>query len=104
MSPYGGIGSGRGQSRTTSNENPPIDCYCYNLIGKAISLRGSDPQIEFAAALITVRVPGKDHQEHVNKALAGAKSDPLLAQNLGSQFLGDEKQTVAQALTGTKTF
>jgi hypothetical protein len=87
-----------------TGQNPATGPDGYEFVKKAISLRGNDPQMEFAAALITLRNPEKDHQAHVQKALAGAKADPLLAQNLGSQFLGDERQTVAQALTSNKTF
>jgi hypothetical protein len=31
--------------------------------------------------------------------VAGAKTDPLLAQNLSSQFFGSEKQTVSEVLS-----
>jgi hypothetical protein len=55
--------------------------------------------MEFAAALVTLRGPEKDHQEHVQRAVAGAKTDPLLAQNLSSQFFGSEKQTVSEVLS-----
>lgn len=82
-------------------QNPATGLDAYSLIQKALALRGNDPEMEFAAALITLRGPEKDHQEHVQKAIAGAKSDPLLAQNLSSHFLGDEKQTVAEALAQT---
>src|SRR5215469_2085116 len=74
-------------------ENPAAGLDAYALVQKALSLRGNDPEMEFAAALITLRAPDKDHQEHARKAIAGAKTDPLLAQNLSSSFLG-EKQTV----------
>ena len=78
-------------------QNPAAGVDAYSLIQKAISLRGNDPEMEFAAALITLRGPEKDHQEHAQRAIAGAKTDPLLAQNLSIQFLGN--QTVSQALT-----
>jgi hypothetical protein len=81
-----------------SSQNPASGLDGYELVRKALSLRANDPEMEFAAALITLRTGGKEHQDHVQKALAGAKGDPLLAQNLRSQFLGDEKQTVAEAL------
>jgi len=55
-------------------------------VRKAISLRGSDPEMEFAAALITLSSPESAHRDHVQKAMAGAKSDSLLAQNLASNF------------------
>lgn len=86
-----------------TGQNPATGLDGYELVRKAISLRGNDPQMEFAAALITLRTPGKDHQEHVQKALAGARGDPLLSQNLGSRFLG-ENQTVAEALTASRMF
>src|SRR5260370_24673216 len=67
----------------------------YGLVIKALALRKqSDPEMEFAAALITLQGPQQAHQEHAQKAIAGAKNDPLLAHNLGSRFRGNEKQTV----------
>jgi len=57
-------------------------------VKKAISLRASDPEMEFAAALITLEGPKNDHQAHLQKALAGSSSDPLLARNLASRFNG----------------
>src|SRR5262249_3190580 len=71
----------------------------YSLIAKALSLGGEkDPQMQFAAALITLQGPADAHQEHAQKAIAGAKNDPLLARNLANRFLGNEKQTVSEAL------
>jgi hypothetical protein len=67
----------------------------YTLVRKAIALRGSDPEMEFAAALITLRGSDSAHQDHARKAMAGAKSDPLLARNLGSNF---NHQTIAELL------
>ena len=68
--------------------NPAAGLDGYALIKNAISLRGPDPEMEFAAALITLNGPESDHQQHAHKALAGAKNDPLLAQNLASNFHG----------------
>jgi len=69
------------------NENPDparaVDGYSY--VKKAISLRPSDPEMEFAAALITLEGPASDHRAHLQKALAGSGSDPLLARNLASK-------------------
>ena len=56
------------------------------MVRKAISLRGSDPEMEFAAALITLPSPDSVHRNHVQKAMEGAKNDSLLAQNLASTF------------------
>ena len=78
--------------------NPATGLDGYALVQKALSLRGNDPQMEFAAALITLRGPEKGHQAHAQRAIAGAKADPLLAQNLASHFL-DDKQTVAEIIS-----
>jgi hypothetical protein len=75
--------------------NPAAGMDGYALVEKAISLRGQDSEMEFAAALITLRGPDGDHQDHARKAMAGAKNDPLLAQNLGSNF---NHQTIAELL------
>jgi hypothetical protein len=61
-----------------------IDGYAWVL--KAITLRGSDPQMEFAAALMTTEGPRSDHDRHLQNALAGAKADAMLARNLSSRF------------------
>lgn len=76
--------------------NPGANLDGYALVKKALSLRGQDPQMEFAAALITLEGPLTDHQQHALKATAGAKDDPLLAQNLKSHFMGDGGMTVAE--------
>jgi hypothetical protein len=76
--------------------NPAKGLDGYGSVKKAISLRGSDPEMEFAAALITLGSSGRDHNDHVEKAMAGAKADPLLAQNLTSHF---NRQTIAEMLT-----
>jgi hypothetical protein len=67
----------------------------YSLVKKALSLRRQDPEMEFAAALMTLRDSESAHQDHARKAIAGAKTDPLLAQNLGSNF---NHQTIAELL------
>jgi hypothetical protein len=51
--------------------------------------------MEFAAALITLPTPDSAHRDHVQKAIAGAKNDPLLAQNLASNF---DRQTISELL------
>jgi hypothetical protein len=73
--------------------NPARSLDGYSWVRKAISLRGSDPEMEFAAALITFIGPERDHNDHVDKAIAGAKNDPLLARNLASHF---NRQTIAE--------
>jgi len=54
--------------------------------------------MEFAAALITLSGPQDEHRQHAQKAIAGAKSDPLLAQNLASHFIGPQSETMSQLL------
>src|SRR5436305_3766045 len=71
----------------------------YSLVKKAIMLKGGpDAEMEFAAALITLDPAQPEHQQHAQKAMAGAKNDPLLAKNLASHFLGSPKQTVAEPI------
>ena len=86
------IGQGR------SNPGNGLDGYAS--IKRAIGLRGQDPEMEFAAALITLKGPESDHRDHARRAMAGAKSDPLLAQNLASQF---NRQTISELLTDAST-
>ena len=62
--------------------NPANGVDGYAMVKRAISLRGHDPEMEFGAALITLSGPAAEHRDHVQKALAGAKSDRLLAQNV----------------------
>lgn len=69
------------------------------LIKKAIQLRGNDPQMEFAAALITMDGPSDEHNAHAKLALAGAPSNPLLLRNLGDHFLSPQSETMAQLIT-----
>jgi len=69
-------------------ENPATGVDGYASVKKAIALRGQDPQMEFAAALILWN-PKDQHREHVLRAAAGAKQDPLLAQNLAKRFADD---------------
>jgi hypothetical protein len=75
--------------------NPAANLDGYTLVKKAIALRGRDAEMEFAAALITLEGPQADHRQHVANAIAGAKDDTLLAQNLKSRFFGDNGMTVA---------
>jgi len=75
--------------------NPAAGLDGYSWVRKAIGLRGSDPEMEFAAALITLPNPDSAHRDHVQKAIAGAKNDPLLAQNLASNF---DRQTISELL------
>jgi hypothetical protein len=79
--------------------NPARGIDGYALVKQAIQLRGNDPEMEFAAALLTLSGPPSDHRDHVQKAMAGAKTDPLLAQNLASHFIGERGETIAEMLS-----
>ena len=83
--------------------NPAAGVDGYALVKKALALRtsalrGDDPQMEFAAALITLSGPQTEHREHAQRAISGAKTDPLLAQNLATRFLGPQTETMSQLL------
>ena len=83
---------------SADEQNPAAGVDSYALVKKALTLRGSDPQMEFAAALITLSGPTAEHQEHAHKAIAGAKTDPLLAKNLAARFIGPQTETMSQLL------
>ena len=80
------------------NQNPANGLDGFSWIKKAIQLRGNDPQMEFAAALITLRGPEAEHQEYAQKTTNGAKNDELLARNLASHFLGSQSPTMAEMI------
>ena len=80
--------------------NPAAGLDGYSLVRKAIRLRGADPEMEFAAAMITLGGPDSAHRQHVQKAMAGAKNDPLLAQNLASYF---NHETISKLLVAAPT-
>lgn len=66
--------------------NPANGLDGYAWVEKALRLRGPDPEMEFAAALITIMAPERGHKQHVQNAWAGSKEDALLAQNLAANF------------------
>lgn len=86
-------GSGSGTPKWTREEkvNPATGIDGYAWVEKAIAQRGGDAEMEFAAAVISNQGSSyAGHQEHLQKALAGAKGDPLLAKNIATHF-GSEK-------------
>lgn len=83
--------------------NPAEGVNGYSMVKKAIALRGDDPQMEFAAALMTLSGPPDEHAQHAQKAISGAKNDRLLAQNLSTHFLGAKDQTVSEVLARNAT-
>src|SRR6266513_1501665 len=84
-------------------QNPAAGVDGYALVKKAIGLRGSDPQMEFAAALITLSGPAEEHRQHALNAIAGARIDPLLAPNLAMRFAGPQSQTISEMLAKNST-
>src|SRR5713101_9691380 len=95
---------GQSWMRVSKDEqNPAGGVDGYALVKKALALRGpsqdsNDAQMEFAAALITLSGPADEHHQHAQKAIAGAKTDPLLAQNLASRFIGPQTETMSELL------
>ena len=93
---------GQSWMRVSNDEqNPAAGVAGYAFVKKALALRGltqdrNDAQMEFAAALITLSGPRDAHREHAQKAGAGAKNDPLLAQNLASRFTGPQTETISE--------
>jgi hypothetical protein len=74
----------------------------YELVLKAIALQ-RDPEMEFAAAIITWPRPA-DQEDHLRKAAAAATSGSLLAVNLVSHFSskGRSIEEIQASLAGTK--
>lgn len=87
--------------RLDSNPAAGVDGYAW--VKKAIALRGDDAQMEFAAALITLTGSRGEHAQHAQKAIAGAKADALLAQNLATHFIGPKDPTVSEMLAKNLT-
>jgi hypothetical protein len=64
---------------------PASDVDGYASVLRAIEARGGDAQMELAAAIITAYPSRPAHRQHVEKAIAGAGRDRLLARNLVTQ-------------------
>lgn len=79
------------ESKGAAKPNPAMGIDGCAWVVKAIQLRGGDAEMEFAAAIITVRGSSeyRGHREHLQKALAGSHSDALLAKNLATHFGGE---------------
>jgi hypothetical protein len=65
---------------------------------QAMQLRPNDPQMAFAAALITLRGPESEHREYAQTATDGAKNDALLSRNLATHFRGAQSETMAEMI------
>jgi hypothetical protein len=75
------------QAYVDGSGKKPVDFDGYALVKQAIALRGNDPEMEFAAALITsIRSDKAAHRAHLQKAIAGAPEGSLLARNIVNHF------------------
>jgi hypothetical protein len=79
-------------------ENPAIGLDGLPEIKHAMQLRRNDPQMAFAAALITLPGPEADHRGYAQIATAGAKNDELLMRNLAAHFRGPQSETMAEMI------
>ncbi len=67
----------------------------YALVKAALAARGSDPEMEYAAALIAIsRTPRDDSDAHLRRALAGATAGSPLARTIDAhrRLWGDRLQ------------
>jgi hypothetical protein len=55
----------------------------YAMVAKSLEMRGDDPAMEFAAAIVTLDGRRGASAEHARLARAGAHADQLLARNIG---------------------
>jgi len=78
--------------------NPAKGLDAYALVKKAIGLSNGNAQMHFGAALMTLDDPSADQAGHAKMALVGAQSDPLLARNLATHFMGPQTETMAQMI------
>lgn len=58
----------------------------YAMVRKAAAHQGGTPEMEFAAALITIDPHQASHRLHLQKAITGAEDGSLLARNLIKHF------------------
>jgi hypothetical protein len=82
-----------------SSADPAQNFDAYTLIKQALQLRPNDPQMQFAAALVTLDGPVDEQKVHAQKALAGAANDPLLARNLATRFMSPQSETMTTMIT-----
>ncbi len=87
--------------RAFRQSNQARDLDGYGMVLKAINLRGTDPEMEFAAVLISFGPRKAGHYDHLRNALAGASDGSLLARNLvsHSHLLGLRGNTVTELRT-----
>ena len=74
------------QAGYKTNVNTPSLAESYAMVRKGANHQGGSPEIEFALAIISEHPRQASHQEHLQKAIAGAKDGSLLAINLVKHF------------------
>jgi hypothetical protein len=74
------------QAGYKTNVNTPSLADSYAMVRKGANHQGVSPEIEFALAIISEHPRQAAHQEHLQKAIAGAKEGSLLAINLVKHF------------------
>ena len=80
-------------------ENVAMNLDGYSWATKALAASNDDPQMEFALALIVMgRSDLRSHSEYAQAALAGSSSDPMLARNLSTYFVGERGDTMVALL------
>ena len=79
-------------------ENPANGLDGLPWIKRSMQLRPDDPQMAFAAALITLHGPESEHRGYTQIATAGANNDQLLKRNLATHFLGAQSPTMAEMI------
>ncbi|MGB2626854.1 MAG: hypothetical protein WAK20_08685 [Candidatus Acidiferrum sp.] len=85
-----------------NEHNPAQDADGSALVNRAIQLRGNDPEMEFAAALIafTFNGPRDMQHEHARLAIQGSGYDPLLDRNLSGKWNSSGIETTAEMILG----
>jgi hypothetical protein len=87
----------------SKSESPAHNFDGYARIKKALELNPNNPQMNFAAALVTMNGPADEHNAYAQKTLAGTKFDPLLTRNLSTHFISPQSETMAQMITRNST-
>jgi len=83
--------------------NPAQGLGAYALIKKALQARPKDAQMNFAAALLTLEGPLPDQRDYAQMAISGSSSDPLLARNLSTHFIGPQSETMSDLINRNST-
>jgi hypothetical protein len=58
----------------------------YELVKRALAMSGSNPELEFACAMVSIWPKRAEQAQHLQKARLAAEKNPLLAMNLKEHF------------------